>query len=60
MTEVAQRLGYDIRTIRNHFPDLCGRISARYIEYKNQQIRLKIEHLCGEIRQVPLNYTLKE
>jgi len=52
MTEVAQRLGYDLRTIRNHFPDLCGRISARYIEYKNQQGRLKIEHLCDEIRQV--------
>jgi DNA-binding XRE family transcriptional regulator len=29
MIEVAQRLGYDIRTIRNHFPDLCERISAR-------------------------------
>lgn len=52
MTEVAQRLGYNLRTIRNHFPDLCGRISARYVEYKNQQGLLKIERLSDEIRQV--------
>jgi DNA-binding XRE family transcriptional regulator len=54
VTEIARGFGYDLKTVRKHFPDLCERISARYIEYRNQRGRLKIERLCNEIRQVTL------
>lgn len=52
MKEVARRLGFDLKTMRNHFPDLCRRISARHVEYRNQRGRLKIDRLCNEIRQI--------
>jgi DNA-binding XRE family transcriptional regulator len=52
MTEIARRLGYDPRFLRRHFPEPCQRISARYIEYKNEQGRLRTELLCKEIRRI--------
>jgi hypothetical protein len=36
MREVAQRLGYPVRTIMTHFPAPCREISRRYAEYRKQ------------------------
>src|SRR2546425_4588218 len=37
MREVARRLGYPVRTIETHFPQLCRDISRRSAAYRKQQ-----------------------
>jgi len=51
MQEVAQRLGYPVRTIETHFPITCREISRRYAEYRKQQ---------GQLRKARLQYRINE
>jgi transcriptional regulator with XRE-family HTH domain len=51
MQEVAQRLGYPVRTIETHFPIPCREISRRYAEYRKQQ---------GQLRKARLQYRINE
>lgn len=52
MKEVAQRLGYDRRTISQHFPQLCRDISAKYLSYRKALRLENIELSCKEVRQI--------
>lgn len=52
MKEVSVRLGYDRRTILQHFPDLCHAISAKY---RNYHKALRLENIalsCKEVQQI--------
>jgi hypothetical protein len=52
MKEVAQRLGYDRRTIFKHFPDLCRAISALHRK-ESKALHLKsVEQSCQEVQQI--------
>jgi hypothetical protein len=51
MRQVAKRLGYRHADLHNRFPDLCRAISARYLAYRKEQSRQKIQRLCDEVRQ---------
>ncbi len=51
MREVAQRLGYPVRTIKTHFPAPCREISRRYAEYRKQQ---------GQCRKAALKQRITE
>jgi hypothetical protein len=49
MREVAQRLGYPVRTIETYFPIPCREISRRYAECRKQQGQLRKAHLRQRI-----------
>ena len=49
MREVARRLGYPVRTIKQYFPMLCRQIARRFIEYRKQQGQLRKTHLRQRI-----------
>lgn len=52
MRSVAQRLGYNTRSICRRFPALCSAISARYLNYRDENRIAKIEQCCQEVRQI--------
>jgi len=52
MRAVAQRLGYDTRSISRRFPAFCSAISARYLNYRDEIRSAKVEQCCQEVRQV--------
>jgi DNA-binding XRE family transcriptional regulator len=54
MKEVAERLGYNRRTIYRHFPDLCHDISTKSRCYRRATLEKKIEKSCEEVRQIAL------
>ena len=49
MREVAQRLGYPVRTIKGHFPAHCQEISHRYAQYRKQRGQQRKAHLQQRI-----------
>ncbi len=49
MREVARRLGYPVRTIKQYFPMQCRVIACRYAEYRKQQGQLRKAHLRQRI-----------
>ena len=51
MKEVAEKLGFDIRVISGHFPELCKTISNRYRRDRNRVRAVRIEECCQEVRQ---------
>ncbi len=51
MREVAQRIGYPVRTIETHFPVACREISRRYAEYRKQQSQLRKTRLRQRITE---------
>ncbi|QMS92344.1 TniQ family protein [Nostoc edaphicum CCNP1411] len=52
MKEAAQRLGYDRRTIFQHFPELCRDISAKYLNYSKELRLTNIELSCREVQDI--------
>ncbi|WP_353932213.1 hypothetical protein WJM97_06410 [Okeanomitos corallinicola TIOX110] len=52
MREVAQCLGYDRRTIFQHFPDLCQAISANYLSYRRGLFLENLAQSCREVQQI--------
>ncbi|MEH2158869.1 TniQ family protein [Nostoc sp.] len=52
MKEAAQRLGYDRRTIFQHFPELCHDISAKYLNYRKELRLTNIELSCREVQDI--------
>ncbi|MEL6439069.1 MAG: hypothetical protein AAFQ80_07445 [Cyanobacteria bacterium J06621_8] len=51
MKEVAERLGFDVRVISEHFPELCKAISDKYRRDRRRLRAMKIEECCLEVRQ---------
>lgn len=51
MREVAQRLGYPVRTIKTHFPAPCQEISRRYAQYRKQQAQWRKAELKQRITE---------
>ena len=51
MREVAEKLGFDRRTISDHYPELCKAISARYFYYQRLIRAKKIEDCCKQVRE---------
>ena len=51
MREVAKKLGFDRRTISDHYPELCKAISAKYFYYQRLISAKKIEDCCKEVRE---------
>ncbi len=56
MREVGQRLAYDPSVLLKYFPDLCGAISARYLEYQHNRGAKRRQKVAEEVRQAV--YTL--
>ena len=52
VTEIANELGYDRRVLTRKFPELCQRISQRYIANKKQDSQRKIKFYCLEVESV--------
>ncbi|MEM7590649.1 MAG: TniQ family protein [Cyanobacteria bacterium P01_A01_bin.83] len=51
MKEVAKILGFDVRVISEHFPELCKAISDKHRRDRNRVQARKIEESCQEVRQ---------
>lgn len=51
MKEVAERLGFDLRVISEHYPELCKAISNKYRRDRARVQSMKIEECCQEVRQ---------
>lgn len=51
MREVAERLGFDVRVISEHYPELCKAISDKHRRDRNRVRAIKIEKCCQEVRQ---------
>jgi hypothetical protein len=49
MREVARRLGYPVRTIKQYFPIHCREIACRYANYRKQQGQLRKAQLRQRI-----------
>jgi TniQ len=49
--EVARRLGYPVRTIKEYFPMQCREIARRYAEYRKQQGQRRITDLRLRIHE---------
>ncbi len=52
LTEIADRLGYDRRVLTRKFPELCQKISQRYIVNKQQNSQRKIRSYCLEVEAI--------
>lgn len=52
MREVAKLLQYDESHLHKHFPDLCQRISARYLTHQKEQRSKRLQKICNEVEQV--------
>jgi len=54
LSEVARRLGYYIKPMRDHFPDLCERVKVRYANYQEAYRLEKIKSLLeAALEQYP-------
>ena len=51
MKEVAKKLGFDVRVISEHYPELCKVISDRYRRNRDLIRGRKIEECCQEVKQ---------
>lgn len=51
MKEVAEKLGFDVRVISEHYPELCKAISDKHRRARNRVRARKIEESCQEVRQ---------
>ncbi len=51
LQEIAQRFGHSAESLRKLFPELCRRISARYLGAEKVRAAQKLEQLQIEIRQ---------
>jgi transcriptional regulator with XRE-family HTH domain len=51
MTKVANELNFDASFLHNHFPDLCSKISERYLQYRAEKKAHRIANLCGRVRR---------
>ncbi|ACK65702.1 TetR family transcriptional regulator [Rippkaea orientalis PCC 8801] len=51
MTQVAKRLGISNKVLRRHFPELCKKISQRYLIYKKQSRLERIQKVCIEVEK---------
>ncbi|MEL6930844.1 MAG: TniQ family protein [Cyanobacteria bacterium J06600_6] len=51
MKEVAEKLGFDVRVISEHYPELCKAISGQHRRDRNLVQAQKIEECCQEVRQ---------
>ncbi|HEY9803840.1 MAG TPA: hypothetical protein V6D25_26090 [Leptolyngbyaceae cyanobacterium] len=60
MREVALQLGYDRRTILQHFPDLCHAISAKHLSYRKSLRLENIELSCKEVQQIAIRLCNEE
>uniref|UniRef100_B8HXB7 TetR family transcriptional regulator n=1 Tax=Cyanothece sp. (strain PCC 7425 / ATCC 29141) TaxID=395961 RepID=B8HXB7_CYAP4 len=54
LAAVACRLGCSSRSLRHNFPDLCGSISARYLQHRDEVYKEKLNQFCQDLRQVVL------
>ncbi len=52
MEQVAKELKISRRAIYNHFPELCRKISAKYLEYRKIKQQENVETACQEVRQI--------
>ena len=52
MEQVAKKLKISRRAIYNHFPELCRKISAKYLEYRKIKQQENVETACQEVRQI--------
>ena len=52
VTEIADRLGYDKRVLTRKFPELCQKISQRYIANKQRNSQRKIKSYCLEVEAI--------
>lgn len=59
VTEIANKLGYDRRVLTRRFPELCHKISQRYIANKKQYSQKKIKSYCLEVEAVAMKLCLK-
>lgn len=50
--EVALGLGYDIRLLYRHFPELCKNISAKYHSYQKEDHTKRINQFCVEVQRI--------
>lgn len=48
--EIASRLDYDIRLLREHFPEICSAISRKHASYRKACRSRRVELLCREIQ----------
>jgi hypothetical protein len=53
--EVANRLGYDARFLRERYPELCCSISRKYSCYRRACRLQRLELLCKEIQSIAFN-----
>jgi transcriptional regulator with XRE-family HTH domain len=51
MRKMAKELEFDASFLHNHFPDLCGKISTRYLQYRVERKATRIANLCQQVRQ---------
>ncbi|MEO1339941.1 MAG: hypothetical protein AAFV28_02070 [Cyanobacteria bacterium J06635_13] len=49
MKEVARKLGFDVRVISEHYPELCKVISDRYRRDRKRTQAAKIDECCREV-----------
>lgn len=59
VTEIADRLGYDRRVLTRKFPELCQKISQRYIANKQQNSQQKIKSYCLEVEAIAKRLSLQ-
>ncbi len=52
--ELARLMGYKYQTLRNHFPDLCKKISERYRVELSRRRKERLANDCARIRQAML------
>lgn len=52
LTEIAEQLGYNRRVLTRKFPQLCQKISQRYIANKQQNSKQKIKSYCFEVETI--------
>lgn len=54
LSEIARELGYDPSHLPQHFPQQCAQISARFLDYLQQQGCASRQRMYDEVRQVAL------
>lgn len=59
VTELANELGYDRRVLTRRFPELCHKISQKYITNKKQYSQKKIKSYCLEVEAVAMKLCLQ-
>ena len=54
MRQVAKRLDTSVQTLYSYFPELCQKISIKYIGYRNERSEKRVDKLVQEIYQIAL------